>query len=124
MSLKKKAEIEVKRVYNDLILWSDESKIDSEAIDAEIAWKSSNIWHEKSLALGYSKEAFDAELFEILEAFKIAVKEEKRNSYTSLTIFSDSQTAILRLLDDKIGPGQTLAAETIRIAEKLTDKGI
>ena len=72
----------------------------------------------------YSKEAFDAELFGILEAFRIAVKEEKKNSYTSLTIFSDSQAAFLRLQDDKIGPEQTLAAETIRIAEKLTDKGI
>ena len=43
ISSKEKAEIEAKRAYNGLVLWSDGSKIDSEAIGAGIAWKSSNI---------------------------------------------------------------------------------
>ena len=74
--------------------------------------------------MGYFKEIFDAELFRILEAFKIAVKERNKDSYTSLTIFSDSESAILRILNDELGPRQALTAEIIKIAEKLTEKGV
>ena len=68
--------------------------MDSEPSRAGIAWKSSQKWLKKSISLGHSKEIFDAELIAILEAFKIAEKEKKRKSFTILTIFSDSQTAI------------------------------
>ena len=77
------------------------------------------MWYGKSLSLGYSKEIFDAELFGILKALKIVTKEKKRNSYISITIFSDFQTAIKRLLNDDLGPEQTLAIEIIRLAKKL-----
>lgn len=115
ISAKETAKLEAEKAYKGLILWSDGSKLDSGAVGAGIAWKTS-IWHEKSLALGYFKEIFDAELFRILEAFKTAVKEKRKNSYRSLTIFSDSQTAILRVSNDNLGPGQALAVEIIRIA--------
>ena len=90
---------------------------------AGIAWKNSN-WHKKCLALDNFKEIFNAELFTILEAFKIAIKVRRKNNYISLTIFSDSQTAILRILKDKLSPRQTLAVEIIRIAKMIIDKGV
>jgi hypothetical protein len=41
-----------------------------------------------------------------------------------LTIFSDSQPAIQRTLNDKLGPGQALAIEIIAITEELKEKGV
>ena len=115
--------MEAKIAYTGLTIWSDGSKLDSEATGAGIAWKTFK-WNRKCLALGRSKEIFDAELFGLLEAFKIAIKEKRKKDFKSLTIFSDSQTAILRILNDELGPGQALAKEIIRTVEKLLSKGV
>jgi len=123
ISSKESAELEAKIAYTGLTIWSDGSKLDSEATGAGIAWKTFK-WNRKCLALGRSKEIFDAELFGLLEAFKIAIKEKRKKDFKSLTIFSDSQTAILRILNDELGPGQALAKEIIRTAEKLSSKGV
>lgn len=124
ISTKEIAELEAEMSYNGLILWTDGSKLDSGASGAGITWKSSFKWSGKSLALGHHKEILDAELFGILEAFKIAVKEKKRESYTILTIFCDSQTAIKRVQNDELGPGQAITKEIIQIAQKLTEEGV
>jgi ribonuclease HI len=78
----------------------------------------------KSLGIGYAKEVFDAELIGILEALKIAVKVRKQRNYSQLTIFSDSQLAIQRILNDKLGLGQALAIEIIAITEELKEKDV
>ena len=110
--------------YNGLTMWSDGSRLDSGATGAGIAWKTSIQWQEKSLALGYCKEIYDAELFGILEALKIAIKERRKYGYTAITIFSDSQSAILRASNDELGPGQVLAINIIKTAKQLTDEGV
>ena len=93
--------------------------MDSGASGAAIMWESSQKWLKKSISLGHSKEIFNAELFAILETFKIAEKEKKRKSFTTLTIFSDSETAIKRIQNDKLGSEQAIAKEIIQIAERL-----
>lgn len=113
ISTKEIAELEAKMPYNGLILWTDGSKIDSGATGIGITWKSSQKWHKKSLALGQSKEIFDAELLAILEALKIAVKEKRKNNFQVLNIFSDSKTVIKRSQNDETGPGQAIAKEII-----------
>jgi hypothetical protein len=57
-------------------------------------------------------------------ALKIAVKERKQRNYSQLTIFSDSQPAIQRILNDKLGLGQALAIEIIAITEELKEKDV
>ena len=96
ISSKEIAELEAEIPYNGLILWTDGSRIDSGATGIGITWESSQKWQKKSLALGHSKEIFDAELLAISEALKIAVKEKRKNRFQVLTIFSDSKTAIKR----------------------------
>ena len=124
ISSKEIAEFEAEMPYNGLVLWTDGSKIDSGTSGAGIVWKSSQKWLKKSIALGHLKETFDAELFGILEALKIAVKEKKRESFTTLTIFSDSETAIKRIQNDELGPGQAIAKEIIQLAQKFINEGI
>ena len=89
ISPKDKAELKAKKTYSGLTIWSDGSKLESGASGAGIAWKTAK-WNEKCLALGHSKEIFDAELFGLLEALKIAVKEKRKKDFRVLTIFLDS----------------------------------
>ena len=105
-------------------MWTDGSQLDSGHLGTGIVWEKASKWHQKSLGIGYSKEIVDAELIGILEALRIAVKERKLRNYSQLTIFSDSQTAIQRTLNDKSGSGQALAIEIIAITEGLKEKGV
>jgi hypothetical protein len=53
-----------------------------------------------------------------------AIKERKQRNYSQLTIFSDSQPAIQRILNDKLGLGQALAIEIIAVTKELREKDV
>ena len=55
---------------------------------------------------------------------KIAVKERKEKTYNFLTIFSDLQTTIFRILNDELSSVQVLTIEIIKIVQNLSKKGI
>ena len=99
-----------------LILWIDDSKSELGFSGIEITKNIRLKCIQKNISLGEAKESFDAELLIILEALKLAIKEKEKESYKFLTIFSDSQTAISWILNDELGPGQSLAIEIIEIA--------
>jgi hypothetical protein len=54
------------------------------------------VWKEKALPLGKTKEVFDAELYGIQEALKLAYREHSIRILSKVTIFSDSQAALKR----------------------------
>ena len=59
----------------DFKLCCDGSKLDNARIGAAIVWKKDSIieeWQERKVALGSNKKIFDAEMWGISEAFKIA----------------------------------------------------
>lgn len=58
----------------DLELWCDGSKLDTGGIGAAVVWKdcSRKEWQIVKISLGKNKEIFDAELWEISEAIKVA----------------------------------------------------
>ena len=109
-----------------IFFWPDEFKSDSGFLGTGIAWKIHLKWLEKSIPLGDAKEVFDVELFGILETLKITEKEkEKRKEYfNTLTIFSNSQSVILRTYNDNLGPGQVLTKKVIEIVQNLTKKDV
>ena len=123
ISEKDKAKKEANIHYKGLILWSDGSKNKSGGVGAGVTWKKGSRWQEKSIFFNNYLEIYDAELMGILQALKIAVKEQNINSYKQITVFSDSKTAIKRCLNDELGPGQEIAIEIISIARNLTEKG-
>ena len=76
-------------------MWTDGSKLDQGA-GAAVCWrrKSLDSWKEKGVFLGNNKEILDAELWAILTALDVALKETLDAKDTSVTIFSDSQRAL------------------------------
>ena len=51
----------------------------------------------------------------MLKVLKITVKEREKKTYNFLTIFSDLQTTISRILNDELRSEQVLAIEIIKI---------
>ena len=56
----------------DLTLWCDGSKLDQGGTGAAVIWKLDNEWLTQKVTLGKNKEIFDAEMWRISEAVKIA----------------------------------------------------
>ncbi len=73
---RKRAILEAKSRKAHLKLWCDGSKLDKGGIGAAVVWKNYGCqkWQEQKLCLGLNKEIFDAEMWGVSEAFKIAKK--------------------------------------------------
>lgn len=59
----------------DLELWCDGSKLDTGGTGAAVVWKSNcrgEEWQTIKVSLGQNKEIFDAEMWGISEAIKVA----------------------------------------------------
>jgi hypothetical protein len=104
-----------------LVLWSDGSRLESRAVGAGITQKLGQNWKEKAISLGKNKEVFDAKLYSIQQAINIALKggnPRKRPvilnpGYSTVTVFSDSQTAIRRIKSDYPRAGQSITKDII-----------
>ncbi len=103
---RKKAILQAKSTNADLKLWCDGSKLDKGGTGAAIVWKShvSQKWQEQKLSLGLNKEIFDAKMWGISEAFKVAEKlmRQVQESWV-INIFCDSQSIINNLRECNVG---------------------
>jgi len=66
--------------------------------------------------------AFDAEMYAMSEAMKIADEMAERKEVTRVTVFTDSQATLRRIQSDEPGPGQVLALRTMNWADALARK--
>ena len=73
--------------------------------------------------LGSGMEVFDAELFAIEKAFKIAWENKQLNT-DKVWIFSDSQAAIKRLKNPSLKAGQYYVQSITKWAKKFRDRAI
>ena len=91
LSLKRKREL----------LWCDGSKLDSRGTGAAVVWKNEGTekeWQEQKVGLGLNKEIFDAEMWGISEAVKVAEQKVRQvRELWVISIFCDSQTIINNL---------------------------
>ena len=104
-----------KKLQKGLTLWTDDLRTNSGIFGVGITWRTPLKWIEKSISLEELKEIYDVKLFVILEVLKIAVKEREKETYNFLTIFSDLQTTISRILNNELRPEQVLTIEIIKI---------
>ena len=74
-----------------LIMWTDGSKLDQGNTGAAVCWK------DKSVFFGKNKEVLDAELSAILDVLKFATKETRNAKDIPITIFCDSQKALIAI---------------------------
>ena len=65
--------------------------------------------------------AFDAELSALVRGIELCLLSTTPDA--AFNIFTDSQAAMLRLRDDRPGPGQRLAARGIRVAREAIRRG-
>jgi len=88
-----------------------------------VVWKEGR-WNKRRVHLGRQKEAFDAEMYEMSEAVKIANEICSKKEVRRVTIFTDSRATLRRIQSDEPGPGQVLALRTMNWESELTDKNI
>jgi len=106
-----------------LVLWTDGSRKEDEWVGCAVVWKEER-WNKRRVHLGRQKEAFDAEMYAMSEAVKIANEICRRKEVRRVTIFTDSQATLRRIQSDEPGPGQVLALRTMNWESELTDKNI
>ena len=122
-----KAILEAKTGMAHLKLWCDGSKLDK-GTGAAVVWKENGPggkWQEQKVGLGLNKEIFDAEMWSISEAFKVA--EQKTGAIRQpwvISIFCDSQTVINNLRECGSWVGQALKIQIYQKAKKLANKGM
>lgn len=82
-----------------LVLWADESKLNSGKAGAAVVWKDRrlNVWRKRQRNLGEKKQPDDAKLWAIFDALKIAIKETDNFNATPITVFTDSKAALTKI---------------------------
>jgi len=70
-------------------------------------------WKKRRVHLGRQEEAFDAEMYAMLEAMKIADEIAETKKVRRVMVFMDSQATLRRIQSDEPGPGQVLALRTM-----------
>ncbi len=124
MEEKYKAIEKAKKDKTNLPLWCDGSKLNQGGTGVAVVWKLGNKWLMQKVTLGKNKEIFNAEMWDISEAVKIAEQSCLRAPQLSvISIFCDSQHAInkLKVMDCKTD--QALKAQIYRKVEQLIQRG-
>ncbi|KAA8892857.1 hypothetical protein FN846DRAFT_1008696 [Sphaerosporella brunnea] len=106
------------------MLWTDGSRVDGGHVGAAVAWysKEAEDYVGDRWYLGNNKEVFDAELFAVVQAIKIAAKREQIIN-DKVVVWTDSQATLTRIWDDSQGPGQAMTRWLYRCEKELIDKG-
>ena len=90
-------------------MFTDGSRMEEGATGYAVAWKEDQTWNGVKTHMGYNQEAFDAECAALTRALDLA---RRRNpTLARVTIFTDAQAAIKRMISDEPGPGQKYALE-------------
>jgi ribonuclease HI len=89
-------------------IFTDGSQLESGNVGCAVAWRTSPMeWKTHKMHLENNKEIFDAELFAIAEALKLANRQLIGNKQTNtIQIYTDSSAALWRMQDANPGPGQ------------------
>ena len=81
-------------------------------------------WQEKRRYLEENKDSFDAELWAISDALEIGIKKTRDGSPTTVTVFTDSQAAIAKILEPKVRSGGGAVRDLIyQNAHEIRDGG-
>jgi len=101
------------------VLWTDGSRKEDEWVGCAVVWKEEGRWNKRRTHLGRQKEAFDAEMYVMSEAMKIADEKAEKEKFTRVMVFTDSQATLRRIQLDEPGPGQVLAVRTMNWTDAL-----
>jgi len=108
----KEAKAEAERIRPGLTMFTDGSRLDSEAAGYAVVWRSGQVWAGVKNHMGHNQEAYDAECAALARALEEAAK--RQVAPERVTIFTDAQAAIRRMISEEPGPGQKYAIQARR----------
>jgi len=115
---------EAKLERDGLVFWTDGARKEDEWVGCAVVWEEEGRWIKRRVHLGQQREAFDAEMYAMSEAMKIADEMAKKKEVTRVMVFTDSQPTSRRIQSDEPEPGQVLALRTINWTDALARKKI
>jgi len=115
---------EAKAERDGLVFWTDGSRKEDEWVGCAVVWEEEGRWRKGRVHLGQQKEAFDAEMYAMLEAMKVADEMAERKEVTRVTVFTDSQPTLRQIQWDEPGPRQALALRIMNWVDALGRKNI
>jgi len=102
-------------------MFTDGSRLDSEAAGYSVAWKRGRTWVGTKTHMGHNQETYDAKC----AALARELESVSRRNITPerVTIFTDAQAAIKRMASDEPGPDQSYVPgdEAYRSATENSD---
>ena len=95
---------------------TDGSRQETGEVGAACVWETPGGWTGCRYHLGSNKEVFDAEVFAVYRALRVIEQGRERGRHH--TIFVDSTSAITRVRDGGLGPGQRFAVAAIEVCSR------
>jgi len=89
-----------------LVMFTDGSRLESEAAGYAVAWQNGQTWEGMKTHMGYNQEAYDTECAALERALETATRRVPTPSH--VTIFTDAQVAIKRMSSDEPAPGRSM----------------
>jgi len=115
---------EAKLEWEGLVLWTDGSGKEDEWVGCAVVWEEEGRWKKRRVHLGRQKEAFDAEMYAMSEAMKIADEISSEREVERVMVFMDSEATLRQIQSDEPGPGQVLALRTMNWVDAVARKNI
>jgi len=106
------------------VFWTDGSRKEDEWAGCAVVWEEDGRWNKRRIHLGRQKEAFDAEIYAMSEAMKVADERAEKEKFAKVKVFTDSQATLRRIQLDGPGPGQVLVLRTMNWTAALARKNI
>jgi len=85
---------EARKGRDGLVFWTDGSRKEDEWVGCAMVWEEEERWNKRRVHLGRQKEAFDAEMYAMSEAVKIADEICREKEVRRVTVFTDSQATL------------------------------
>jgi ribonuclease HI len=103
----KSAKAEAERTRPGITMFTDGSRLDDGATGYAVVWQKGQSWVGVKNHMGHNQEAYDAEWAALARAIDEVAK--RRMVPEPVTIFTDAQAAIRRMVSEDPGPGQKYA---------------
>jgi len=81
---------EAKLERKGLVLWTVGARKEDEWVGCAVVWKEDGRWKKRRTRLGRQKEVFDAEMYAMSEAMKVADEMADKKEVTWVTVVTDS----------------------------------
>jgi hypothetical protein len=91
---------EAKKEREGLVLWTDGARKEDEWVGCAVVWKEDR-WKKRRVHLCRQKEAFDAKMYAMSEAVRIAEEISEEREVRRVTVITDSQATLRRIQLDE-----------------------